>query len=269
MTEKAKVGQSASAPDARPRGLFGRSARSAQPVETPPRPRTITGALIAIGVVIGCTILSALTWFIFKDQLVHLLIDANAKAKDPKSPYGVTQASADLTNIRKGQLIQAGVVGLALAFLGYALTRARSASAGRWGLVIVLVLTGQGLIPIKGLPGLANTFRGFALIAAVTVIGLMFVKSSRAYFQACRAAVTGNDPTARPVGFRGLFTNGMPAKNAPAPATAPAESGEESSRPAGSKSRAKKSSDQAAVARGAELARTRAKAASKSRRTET
>ncbi len=247
----------------------GRPARAI--VETPPRPRTVDGVLIASGVFIACSLLSALTWYGFKGQFIDLLISSDRKAKNPTPGYGATQAADDLDKIRRGQLIQTFVVGLALAFLTYAVTRARSSSAGRWGLVIVLVLTANAVIPVKGLPALANGLRVLALVAALAIIVLLFLPPSRRYFAECRIAIHGEDsPRAR--GFRGLFSNGMPARQATPRRTAERVdamvAAENDGRPAGSKSRtAKVRTEQAAVARGAELARSRAKA-SKSRRSD-
>lgn len=246
----------------------GRAARAT--VETPPRPRSVDGVLLAAGVFIACSLLSALTWYGFKSQFVDLLISSDRKSKNPTPGYGAAQAADDLDKIRKGQLVQTFVVCLALAFLTYAITRARSASAGRWGLVIVLVLTVNAVIPVSGLPAVANGLRVVALLAAVTVVVLLFMPPSRRYFAQCRVAVTGGEPT-RTGGLRGLFSNGMPQRQVPVRQTErvdAAVAADGDVRPAGSKSRtAKARNEQAAVARGAELARSRAKA-SKSRRTD-
>jgi hypothetical protein len=247
----------------------GRATRAS--VETPPRPRTVDGVLVAAGVFIACSLLSALTWYGFKSQFIDLLIRSDRKAKNPTPGYGAAQAADDLDKIRKGQLVQTFVVCLALAFLTYAITRARSASAGRWGLVIVLVLTVNAVIPVNGLPALANGLRVVALLAALTVVVLLFLPASRRYFAQCRVAVTGGEPT-RSGGLRGLFSNGMPQRQVTPRQTTErvdatvAANGD--ARQAGSKSRAAKArTEQAAVARGAELARSRAKA-SKSRRSD-
>jgi hypothetical protein len=228
--------------------------------------------LVAAGVFIACSLLSALTWYGFKSQFIDLLISSDRKSKNPTPGYGAAQAADDLDKIRKGQLVQTFVVCLALTFLTYAITRARSASAGRWGLVIVLVLTVNAVIPVNGLPGLANGLRVIALLAAVAVVVLLFMPPSRRYFAQCRVAIHGED-SPRAGGFRGLFSNGMPQRQAPPPRQTAervdgAVAAEADARPAGSKSRAAKvRTEQAAVARGAELARSRAKA-SKSRRSD-
>jgi hypothetical protein len=247
----------------------GRATRAT--VETPPRPRTVDGVLVAAGIFIVCSLLSALTWYGFKSQFIDLLIRSDRKSKNPTPGYGAAQAADDLDKIRKGQLVQTFVVCLALTFLTFAITRARSASAGRWGLVIVLVLTVNAVIPVNGLPALANGLRVVAMLAAAAVVVLLFMPPSRRYFAACRVAVHGED-SPRASGFRGLFSNGMPQRQAPPRQTAERVDGavvaESDVRPAGSKSRAAKvRTEQAAVARGAELARSRAKA-SKSRRSD-
>ena len=227
--------------------------------------------LIASGVFIAFSLLSALTWYGFKSQFIDLLITSDRKAKNPTPGYGATQAADDLDKIRRGQLIQTFVVGLR-SCLPHLRGHPRSELiSGPVGLVIVLVLTANAVIPVKGLPALANGLRVLALVAALAIIVLLFLPPSRRYFAECRIAIHGEDsPRAR--GFRGLFSNGMPARQATPRRTAErvdaTVAAENDGRPAGSKSRtAKVRTEQAAVARGAELARSRAKA-SKSRRSD-
>lgn len=229
------------------------------------RPRTITAAVAAVGAVIVLSIAEAASLFGFTDQLSKLLADNNAKAKKPKSPYGPSQISHDLHQFRITTLVQAIVVGLALIFLIFALRRVRTASVGRWALVIVMVLTNGpvGLIPVKGLPGLPNALRVLTGVASLAAIVLLFMPESSRYFRACKATLTPEGAPPR-ASLRDLFAPRPPAR---APESAKAAAPQQPAKASVSKAKGKSRVDEAAVAKGAELARNRAKA-SKSRRTE-
>lgn len=230
-----------------------------------PRPRTINAAMAAVGAFAVLSLAEAASLFGFTGQLTTLFAKNNAKLKKPKNPYGPSEIAHDLHQTRVTTLVQAIVVVLALAFLAAAIRRVRSASVARWALIVVMVLTNgpAGLIPVNGLPGLSNALRALTGIAALATIVLLLLPESTRYFRACKAAMTPEGAPPRP-SLRDMFAPRPPVGTKQA-AQPPAVN---RSKPAAGKTKGKTRTDEAAVAKGAELARTRAKA-SKSRRTET
>jgi hypothetical protein len=232
-----------------------------------PRPRTVTAATAAVGALIVLSLAEAVSMFGFTAQLSDLFAKNNAKASKPKNPYGPSQIAHDLHQYRVSTLVQALVVALAMSFLVVAIRRVRSASVARWALIVVMVLTSGlgGLIPINGLPALANVLRALMGLASLAAIVLLLLPESSRYFKACKAALNPAGAPPRP-GLRDLFAPRPPAgAQQPSPAETPEET--PASKPAAARSKAKTRVDEAAVAKGADLARNRAKA-SKSRRTE-
>lgn len=230
------------------------------------RPNTINYAVAALGALIVLSLAEAASLFGFTDEFSKLLKDSNAKAKKPKSPYGPAEISHDLHQFRIGQLVQTIVVGLALVFLIVALRRVRSAGVARWALIVVMVLTNGpvALIPVSGLPGLPTVLRVLIGAASLTAIVMLFLPASSKYFRDCKAASVPEGAAPRP-SLRDMFSPRAAAAGASAGAgSAPAQP---PANPSAPKAKAKTRVDEAAAAKGAELARARAKA-SKSRRTE-
>jgi hypothetical protein len=215
-------------------------------------------------------------------QLQKFLIHANSTAGDKKKPnYVADHLSADLHALRQGALLMGVVIALALVLIIFALRRVRTASPSRWAMLIVLLFTELPfyVLPVSGFPMGARVAGVVVGAASILAILLIFIpKPSQQYFRACKEAATPPELRGQPrpslfgprrqrpglAGPGGRAAAGRATQNArTAPARTQSEAPEESGP---SKARAKVRSDSEAVARGAELARSRAKA-SKSRRT--
>jgi hypothetical protein len=259
----------------------GATARSPQvPRITPPR--TIDLACAALGVTIGALVLRGLLLLGYTGTLQNYLISVNRKADKPKKHYGVGSSAlnADLHQLRQATLVNVAVVAVALLLLIFALRRTRSASGSRWALLIVVVFTQLPayVIPISGgWPAVPQAFGVLAGIASIAALVLVFVKPSMQYFRTCRESYLPPDRLNQPrPGLASLF-GPRPPRTAPArggattrgfAATRPENTANPAAaKPAAGKAKAKVRADAEAVSRGAELARSRAKA-SKSRRSE-
>jgi hypothetical protein len=251
----------------------GRPARP--PVENIKPPRTIDYATAALMVMIVAGFVRALLLLGNTSTLTKFVIDQNHKK--PQKGFDATNS---VHQLRTSAVISAVVLAVALGLLAWALRRTRSASASRWALLIVFLIPLGPLplyvIPTSGLPG-AVVASGMVLgLASIAVLGLVFVApASTAYFKACRLANVPEELRGQPrPGLGSLFgpRRQPPARQGAADrSTRPAQTrtaGADSAanRPAATKAKAKVRSDADAVAKGAELARSRAKA-SKSRRT--
>ena len=249
----------------------------AKPTERPTPPRTINLAIAAVGAQVVFSLVRAGSMFGYTDQLSKLLVDSNTKAKKPRSPYTSTQIADDLHRLRINGLWQGLVVAAALLLLAFSLRRTSTASVTRWALLVVMVLTGGPftVIPARGLPLVPQVAPVFAGIASIVAIVALFLPDSRRYFKAVSAArLAASGRTASPGrGLGGLFAPRPRAERKPLPASGLRSSAASRAAPRASAKggvgavRAKGRADEAAVARGAALARSRAKA-SKSRRTE-
>lgn len=216
-----------------------------------------------------------------KAWLVYLNDHAGKKkiADFDSNPSKIADA---LHSQRVGSLQVAIVVGIAVLILTFMLRRPKQATIARWALLVLLVITLPmtngpfAIIPQHHLPATVAVpwvLTGFAWIAIVV---LLFMPTSSAYFRACKRATAPAGATARRPGLRDLF---MPRGTAPAgsassrasTARAGSSGSDDTSQspPAGrdpsGRARAKVRADEAAIAKGADLARSRAKA-SKSRR---
>jgi hypothetical protein len=125
--------------------------------------------------------------------------------------------------------------------------------------------------PTSGLPVPAQIAGVVIGVASIAVILLIFIPpTSQRYFKECREANMPEEMRGKPRAGLGSLFGPKASRRAAAPtATAPparAASTPAAARPGAPKARAKVRSDTDAVAKGAELARARAKA-SKSRRT--
>jgi cytochrome c oxidase subunit IV len=197
-----------------------------------------------------------------------ILRDNIIKSKKGKVPDDIAaQVTSQLHSFRTTTIIQGLLFLGVLALLAYMVRRPRSASGARWATLIVLVLTRAPLnvIPQSGLPAAYQAATVVVGIASLATLVLLFLPSSAAYFRACRAATMPPGRQPRP-GLGGLFgprrppaqtPTRAPAQTTPATATAKAPS----------RAKAKVRHDAEAIAHGADLARTRAKA-NKSRRSE-
>lgn len=241
----------------------------------PVPPRTINLVMVAVGAQVVFMAIRVVSMFGYTDQLTRLLEKSNRDAKHPKSPYGPSQVAHDLHTVRVNGMFQALIVAVALVLLAYSLRKVGTASMTRWALLIVLVMTGGPftIIPSKGLPVVPQVALVLSGAASIVTIVLLFLPDSRRYFREIAAARSGAAAAAGGPARPGLLTALFRPQPRPAPgarkATGAGASGVSGTdRVNLSKApKAKARNDAEAVARGAELARSRAKA-SKSRRTE-
>lgn len=237
-----------------------------------PVPRSVDAAVIAVGALIVFTLLHLILARGFTDQLIHVLKHENAIAKNPIKHFN---AHEQLTQFRKGLLLQGLIASAALGLLGYSLRRTRAASGARWALLIIIILLANTngplmVIPISGYPGPMQVARILIGVSSIAVLVFMLLPRSMNYFRDCKIATRGEGAAARP-GLAGLFgprsataQRGSASGAAVAERAARAHTGE-AVNPARARSKAKVRADADAVAKGAELKRERQKA-SKSRR---
>ncbi len=270
-------------PDTRPslRKKPQTTATSPSGTEVPkrlPTPRTIDYACIALAVTAAALVVRGLTLLGSTSKLTAFLIKTNNDAgSKKKTPYGPSQVNTDLHALRQGTLLTGVVIGLALVLLLLAYRRVRTASGSRWAMLVVMLFTTLPLyvVPIKGFPTVPQVAGVVVGVASVIALVLVFVpKPSQKYFRDCREAAVPPELRGQPrpslfgarrqrAGLTG--PGGRAAAARAADQTRAAET--RADRTAGpTKARAKVRSDADAVAHGAELARSRAKA-SKSRRT--
>lgn len=239
------------------------------PVENIKPPRTIDLAGVALVVTLAIGIVRAFLMLGYTAQLTKFVRHANATSKSPDKHFTAADAAHAVHTVRTSGFVNAAVVAVALLLLLWAMRRTRSASISRWVMLIVFVFTGLPLqvMPTSELPGAVNAVGVIGGVAAIITLVLVFLPpQSQQYFKACKLANTPEQLRGQPrPGLASLFgpkrQAGMNARTA-APAPKPAAS----DRPAAPKAKAKVRADSDAVAKGAELARSRAKA-SKSRRT--
>lgn len=269
------------------------SAGSTKPVP----PRTISLAIAAVVAQVVFMAIRTVSIFGYTDQLSRLLVKSNHDAKTPKNPYGPAQVAHDLHAWRTSGVWQALIVSIALLLLAYSLRKAGTASLTRWALLIVIVMTGGPftVVPAKGWPVVPQVALVLSGLASIAVIVLLFLPDSRRYFREAAAARKGAMAAAaqpaRPGLLNALFRPGpRPVPGAKAGGARPSAadvrkqvrmtkdtsgrdtsakdtSAKDTSDGTAKAPKAKGRSDADAIARGAELARSRAKA-SKSRRTE-
>lgn len=241
---------------------------SARPV--PPKvpiPFTVHLASIAVVVQIVATLVRALALRGYTSQLSDWLREMNGKAKKPVKDYTPDKVAHDLDQLRSGALIQGLVLAVALAILAVSLRRTRGASGARWALLIILVLTSGPLavIPVSGWPVLPQAAGVLMGVASIAVIVLILLPQSMAYFRACREATRPAGAAPSP-GLAALFRPRPPATGTQRPSSPQAANADRQAQPVRRASKAKVRADTESIAKGAELARARAKA-SKSRRT--
>jgi hypothetical protein len=250
----------------------------------PTVPRTVNLVIAAVGAQVFFLLLRSLGVLGFSDQLQRLLIKSNRdlkpsnKNRKPLNEYvfGSHDVLHDLHSLRVSYVWQGVILAVALLLLAFSLRRTSTASVTRWALLIVMVITASPLqvIPPHGWPVLIQVgFVGSGVMSILAIV-LLFVPESRAYFHGINdvrraeyAAKSGATPGAPRPSLRSMFAprpqQGVSLDKPGAKATSTSARAQQP----GAKSKSRAEAD--AVARGAELARQRAKAASKSRRTDT
>jgi hypothetical protein len=254
--------------DATPAADVASSRSKPDKLTAPPAPRSLQIAIVAIIAQAVFTLVRAIGMFGYGDQLQRLLIKANKDLKHPKSNYtfGSSRVLDDLHSVRTNGLWQSIVIGIALVLLAYSLRRVSTASVTRWAILVVMVMTGGPftVIPSKGLPVVPQVSLVLAGVSSLIAIVCLFLPDSRMYFREMSGRRRGEldaiaPGVARP-SLRSLLSTrpSVSLEKPPAPDEPPVPA---------RVSKAKRRSEAEAVARGAELARARAKA-SKTRRTE-
>lgn len=273
--------------DRRSSGRTSRSASARGEGRSIVPPVTINVVSAVMAVMVVGYVLQALLLLGNTDMLKRYAIHSNANAKNPQDPFDAVHA---VYTMRQSAFFTGALFGILIILLAVALRRTRSASASRWAVLVIFIYTTMPLsiIPSHGLPVPVQVVQVINGVSSIIVLALIFLpQQSREYFRSCREANAPEGAPARP-GLASLFgprpprggtadrttgrTTGGPAGRATKPAqtrpdragTAPVETAAPG-RPAG-KARAKVRADSEAVAKGADLARSRAKA-SKSRRT--
>jgi hypothetical protein len=283
-TGKAAVETPADVPVKAPPAPEIAAAGGEPPAGRVPMPWSIKAAMgAAIGfVVFGLA--RALALLGSTDQIKAWLVYLNDHAGKKKiadfdsNPSKIADA---LHSQRVGSMQVAIVVGIAVLILTFMLRRPKQATIARWALLVLLVITVPmtngpfAIIPQHHLPEtvvLPWVLSGFAWIAVVV---LLFLPASSRYFRACKQATQGAAGGARRPGLRDMFmprgvagTAGGTSGRTAGPSS-PSDTAEQANtaRDASGRARAKVRADEAAIAKGAELARSRAKA-SKSRKTD-
>jgi hypothetical protein len=237
------------------------------PAATVPPPRTIDLACLALVVMTLAGFIRGLLLLGHDQMLLAYVTKANHDAKKPDKNFDAVKA---VHTLRESGFLSAVVYGIVFLLLAWALRRSRPASITRWMLLVVFFFTAVPFYvrPTSGLPTGAQIAGVVIGVASIAVILLVFIPpTSQKYFKECREANMPEDMRGKPrPGLGSLFGPKRPrgaAATAPPARTASTPAAE---RPAAPKARAKVRSDTDAVAKGAELARARAKA-SKSRRT--
>jgi hypothetical protein len=251
-----------------------------QPAERPVPPRTINLALAAVcGQVVFAVIYAALLWP-FGDKLQRAVISANAdKAKpnplcDAHPGTGCLDAAKTVHSFQIQTAIGTLLVAAAIVFI--ALRVLKGIRSGRTMYIIVSAMgafvgfVGSPLAITAAFssgPVVPRIVTTLAAASAVAALVFLFLPESGRYFGQASPRPRASD--ARP-GLGSLFRPRPPAQRPPpVPGLRPsaASRAKAPDTGAGSGSRSKVRTQEAAVARGAELARSRAKA-SKSRRSE-
>ncbi|HLY33779.1 MAG TPA: hypothetical protein VKQ07_04545, partial [Jatrophihabitantaceae bacterium] len=251
--------------------------------ESPTRPvvpRTVNLAIAAVCMQVFFVVLRAGAFFGFSDELKRLLVKANndlkSTDKNKKNPYTPTQIAHDLHTWRQNTLLNGIVIAVALLFLAWTLRKVTMATVTRWALFVVMFLTGGPLDLLQlstNLPAALKALYALSALSAIAAIVLLFMPDSRIYFRAIgdvRRAQYGNKYGSRPAAAPRPSLRTMFAPRPTATSNEPEATSTPTAKPtaAAAGGRAKSRADADAIERGARLARERAKAASKSRRTE-
>lgn len=241
----------------------------------PARPRSVQLATAAVGAqLLFAMLFAGLSWG-FSAQIRKLITDSNAKAHPPKTLCDVSRVSGcldvtkqlhtfRLATTQSTVLISILVVLLTVMFR-------RGSGVGRWIFIVLCVIGGQLgfagtplqlLVVTSSLPKPMGVAATLSALAAIVAIVLLVVPASARWFREMKLAANPG-AAQRPVGLGALFAPRRPAER-PARQRVPAPP---DANPARAKAKAKVRADADAVAKGAELARSRAKA-NKSRRSD-
>lgn len=252
----------------------------------PPLPRTMRLALIGVGVQLGLALVYVLMFSAIGKTLQHEVITSNAKASaknhkvlcSDQQVKGCLDVPKVVHSAQVSTAIGTIIVVIAIGMLALRIRQGSRLSRNFYiGISILIGLLGFpgspiGLVELaSGGPGPLRAVSAVAGAASITAIVLLLRPEAKAFFDSVSprpAGVAADRPTLgsllrpRPPVNRAPAPSGSskPATTKPANDSSPAQ---KDGRSAKSKSR----NDAESVARGAELARNRAKAA-KSRRTE-
>jgi hypothetical protein len=249
---------------------------SATPDEpgVPPLPRTINAALIAIAAQAALSVLYVVAFSLLGNTLRAEVIKANKKASKPKvlcsdqNIKGCLDVPHVVHTAQVSQALLTTVITLAMIMLALRIRKGSRSTRNIYiGVSLLIGLFGYPGSPIGLIqyafsgPAVLRAFGALAGLASIFGIVLLLRPEAKAFFEAVSPRPAG--AIERP-GLGGLFRPRPPVNRTPA-----AKSDVEKAAPTGSAKapKAKTRNDAEAVARGAELARTRAKAA-KSRKTE-
>ncbi|SOD71560.1 hypothetical protein SAMN05892883_1065 [Jatrophihabitans sp. GAS493] len=179
-------------------------------------------SLVASGIFL---VIGALLRFGFTAEITKQLIDANNRAKTPKSPYGPAEIAHDLHTVRVTGIIQQTMFAVLFVVLGLQLMKGKGWA--RWIIIVLAVLTqiplyvvsiaGHGSVLIRA----ASFITGATFIVALALIFIPI--PSRRFFAANRPV---RDPNQAPaVGLSSLFAPRRPRSPAPAAVTTSGENG--------------------------------------------
>jgi len=208
--------------------------------------------------------------YAFKHATKNDKAKSHYQRSNPKDVHTITN---DVDKAISGTQTQAIILTIALVLLAVMVRKTRGASASRWSFVILSVLTQAPLLVVvlgTDLPSAMKAAQFVVGVMSLAAIVLLFVPPSSAYFREIRGTLSNGRP-ARPRG--GLFAPRRPAetsltktgvnrKTSAFTSSAASRAQVKLAKSAQNKQRSE------AVAKGAELARNRAKAAAKSRRME-
>ena len=232
------------------------------------RPRTLMYAAIALVVAAVGSVVAALSLFGLRGWLL-----ATTKATGVKSrpPTTVADIPGYIHKLQIGQLVAAAAMAAVLVFAAVWTNKGKSQS--RWivvGIFVVATITGS-LVGMGSVLSIGTSapaafkipsfIGGLALVVAVVMVNL---RPSVQWFAAHKPQRP--DRPARP-GLFGPRPARAPRPSAAGQTTAPPATAAPSANPSANKARAKVRADEASAAKGAELARNRAKAA-KSRKSD-
>lgn len=243
------------------------------------RPREVTAAFAALVVSALATLLAAVSLFGLNSWLRYQLAKSYHTAHKGKT-ISASDLASEVHNAKVGGAQQAVIAVLAVSFVAYGVWRGRSWS--RWGTFGVWALgsfSGMvfGVFSLLSIGATAPlAYKGAAFVAALAMLAAVLLSNMRratAHFAANRPVRDGAPlrrglfgPRPSPPLRRTPGGAGATGAGGASVATAASDEAVGAGTTAPGRSRSKQRAETAAVARGAELARTRAKAASKSRR---
>lgn len=237
-----------------------------------PLPTTMRIALAAVVAQLALAVLYAILSWPLANQLHDAVIKSNNKLKKPKVLCGATHPSGCLDvdktvhAIQRSTLIITLVIGALIVLLAPRLRKGmRSSRTIYVAVTIISALLGFSASPLSivalfsGGPGVPRVIAVLGAVASILAIAALFMRESQRYFDLRSPNPLGPRP-----GLGSLLRPRPPRPAPPRAAGTRATPNRGENRPA---ARSKSRNDADAIARGANLARNRAKA-SKSRRTD-